>query len=132
MLKRLLVVPIVLVSAAALITIAVSNRHPVKIVLDPISEVPLPGLVWEAPFFVFLLGTLILGVILGGMRTWLGQSHWRRSARHRAQDAMRWEAEAARLQREREEAVQAGRTAGGAVALAAGNGHGRSLAVARR
>lgn len=103
MFKRLLVLPIVFAVAAILITIAVANRHPVKIVLDPISEVPLIS--FELPFFVFLLGALIIGVMLGGMRTWVGQSHWRRNARVRAQEALRWQSEADRLQREREEAL---------------------------
>lgn len=112
MLKRLLVLPVVFVLAAVLITIAVSNRHPVRIVLDPISEVPV--LTLELPFFVYLLGALIIGVILGGTRTWLGQSYWRRSARMRAQEAMRWQAEADRLQREREDMLTAsGGAAGG-------------------
>lgn len=104
-LKRLLVLPIVVLVAGLLITIAVSNRHPVKIILDPISDVPV--LAFELPFFVYLLVALIIGVVLGGMRTWIGQSHWRRSARMRAQDAMRWQAEADRLQREREEMLVA-------------------------
>lgn len=130
MLKRILVLPLVLAVAALLITIAVSNRHPVRIVLDPLSEQPL--LAFELPFFVYLLGALILGVVLGGMRTWLGQSHWRRSARARAQDAMRWEAEASRLQREREEAVVASRASNATPAGAGTAGSGRSLALARR
>lgn len=131
MLKRLLVVPIVLAVAAVLITIFVSNRHPVRMVLDPISDQPV--LAFEAPFFIYLAAALLVGVVLGGMRTWLGQSHWRRSARHRAQEAMRWEAEASRLQREREEALQAGRSgSGGALASLGGGSQGRSLAVVRR
>ena len=121
MLKRLLVLPVVFIAASVLITIAVSNRHPVRIVLDPISEVPV--LAFELPLFVFLLGALIIGVLLGGMRTWLGQSHWHRSARSRAQEAMRWHAEADRLQRERD-AMLTG--AGGSTGL------GRGLVPARR
>jgi uncharacterized integral membrane protein len=110
-LKRLLVLPVVFIVAALLITVAVSNRHPVRIVLDPISEVPV--LTFELPFFVYLLGALIIGVVLGGTRTWLGQSYWRRSARMRAQEAMRWQAEADRLQREREDLLGGNSAAGG-------------------
>ena len=121
MLKRLLVLPIVVLAAGLLITIAVSNRHPVKIILDPISDVPV--LAFELPFFVYLLVALIIGVVLGGMRTWIGQSHWRRSARMRAQDAMRWQAEADRLQREREEML---------VAASGNKNLSRALVTARR
>jgi hypothetical protein len=123
MLKRLLVLPIVLLTAGTLITIFVSNRHPVRIILDPISETPV--LAFELPFYVYLAGALIIGVILGGMRTWIGQSHWRRSARTRAQEAMRWQAEADRLQRERE--AHLGETGAGG-----GRPVGRALAVLRR
>lgn len=129
MLRRLLVLPIVLVTAAILITVAVSNRHPVRIVLDPISEVPV--LAFELPFFVYLLGALIVGVMLGGMRTWVGQSHWRKRARIRAQEAMRWQAEADRLQREREDAISAARSVGESGMAGAGSS-GRALAVVRR
>jgi hypothetical protein len=120
-LRRLLILPIVLVTAGILITVFVSNRHPVRIVLDPISDVPV--LAFELPFYVYLAGALILGVILGGMRTWVGQSHWRRSARTRAQEAMRWQSEADRLQREREESL-AGPSASGSTT--------KALAVLRR
>ena len=118
--KRLLVLPIVLVTAGVLITVFVSNRHQVRLVLDPISEVPV--LAFELPFYVYLAGALIVGVALGGMRTWIGQSHWRRSARARAQEAMRWQAEADRLQREREELLTDSRAGsssptGGALAV---------------
>ncbi len=121
MLRRLLILPIVLVTAGVLITVFVSNRHPVRIVLDPISDIPV--LAFELPFFVYLAGALILGVLLGGMRTWVGQSHWRRSARTRAQEAMRWQSEADRLQREREDLLTDTRTTGATA---------KALAVLRR
>jgi hypothetical protein len=40
---------------------------------------------------------------------WLTQSRWRRSARRRAADASRWQAEATRLTRERDREVEASR-----------------------
>lgn len=122
MLRRLLILPIVLVTAGVLITVFVANRHPVRLVLDPISDVPV--LAFEMPFYVYLAGALILGVLLGGMRTWVGQSHWRRSARVRAQEAMRWQAEADRLQREREQMLIDSRQP-------AGSASSRALAVMR-
>lgn len=105
-----------------LVTLAVTNKHLVPLKLDPFRPDD-PVLSIEAPLFYFLLGALIAGVLLGGVATWMTQGHWRRSARTRAQDAMRWQAEADRLAREREAAIEAD---GGTTGL------GKALAVIRR
>jgi len=100
-----------------LITLAVANRHAVRLVLDPFRpENPVVSAV--LPFYAFLFGTLIIGVIIGGIATWIAQSHWRRAARRRSQEAARWKAEADRLTRERDQSVArerpgAGRTTSG-------------------
>jgi hypothetical protein len=54
------------------------------------------------------------------------QSRWRRTARRRAQEALRWQAEADRLARERDQAALAARQRD------AGAGAGKALAVAGR
>lgn len=93
--------------AIALIALAVSNRHEARLVLDPFRpESPAVSLV--LPFYAFLLAALLIGVVAGGTAAWMGQSRWRRTARHRTQEAMRWQAEADRLARERDADV--GRT----------------------
>ena len=68
--------------------------------LDPFRP-EAPALAVDGPFYVFLFAALIAGVVLGGWATWMSQGHWRKSARHRAQDAVRWRSEADRLARER-------------------------------
>jgi uncharacterized integral membrane protein len=103
MIRLLLAFP----AALLLITLAVSNRHSVRMVLDPFRPEQ-PALALELPFYAYIFAALVAGVLLGGASTWLGQSHWRKSARGRAQDAMRWRAEADRLARERDETVEAG------------------------
>ncbi|MDX2159118.1 MAG: hypothetical protein SFW09_21645 [Hyphomicrobiaceae bacterium] len=120
MLKRVVRLLIAFPAALLLITLAVSNRHGVRLVLDPFRP-EAPALAVEMPFYFFLFGALVAGVVLGGWATWLGQSQWRRMARSRAQDAMKWRAEADRLARERDDSLEAG---GGAGA--------RALAVVRR
>ena len=122
MLWRVVRLILSLAALAVIVTIAVSNRHTVPLILDPISEKPI--LFIERRLFEYLLVTLIFGVLLGGTATWLTQSHWRRSARSRAQEAMRWQAEADRLARDREQAVLA--------TGAATTGTGKTLAVVRR
>ena len=101
MLRRLISLLIAFPLGIALVAIAISNRHPVSLVLDPFNP-EVPALSVTLPFYAYLLGALVVGVILGGAATWLGQSRWRRTARVQGQRAQRYEAEAERLTRERE------------------------------
>lgn len=119
MLKRVFRLLLAFPAALFLITLAVSNRHAVKLVLDPFRPEN-PALSLVLPFYAYIFAALVAGVLLGGASTWFGQGHWRKTARTRAQDAMRWRAEADRLTRERDETVEAG-----------GSGA-RALAVVRR
>ena len=54
------------------------------------------------PFYVYLFGMLLVGIVIGGVATWMTQARWRRTARRRAAEAQRWQAEADRLARERQ------------------------------
>ena len=84
-----------------LVAIAVSNRQPVDLILDPFRP-ETPALSIELPFYIYLLVALVVGVILGGIATWMGQSRWRQTARTQGRRAARWQAEADRLVRERD------------------------------
>lgn len=101
MLRRVLSVLIAFPLGAVLVAIAISNRHPVQLILDPFRP-ETPALSVQLPFYAYLLGALVVGVILGGMATWVGQSRWRRTARTQVQRAQRFQAEADRLSRERD------------------------------
>lgn len=121
MLRRIVLLLVAFPAAALLITLAIANRHAVKLVLDPFRpEAPVLSMV--LPFYAYLFGALFAGVLLGGAAVWMGQGRWRRTARHRTQEAMRWQAEADRLSREREAAVAAERPAphGGKLITASG------------
>jgi hypothetical protein len=73
----------------------------VRLVLDPFRpDDPVLSLV--LPLYVYLLGTLLIGIIIGGIATWMAQARWRRTARRRTAESMRWQAEADRLTRERQ------------------------------
>jgi uncharacterized integral membrane protein len=74
--KLLLLVPIIIVAVA----IAVANRHSVTFSLDPFAETN-PALSIDLPLFWLLFGALALGVLLGGIATWLRQAKWRKAAR---------------------------------------------------
>lgn len=104
MLKRIIWLLIAFPAAALLITLAIANRHSVRLVLDPFRpETPVLSVV--LPFYGFLFGALLIGVVLGGAATWLSQSRWRRTARVRNGEAKRWRSEADRLTRERDAEV---------------------------
>jgi hypothetical protein len=100
-LKRILWLLVAFPSAIILVTLAVANRHSVRLVLDPFRpEAPVLSLM--LPFYAYLLIALVVGVILGGTAAWLGQRRWRRAAHKRTLEARRWQAEADRLTRERD------------------------------
>lgn len=108
MLKRVVRLLIAFPVALLLITLAVSNRHSVRMILDPFRP-ETPALAIDLPFYAYVFAALVAGVLLGGWSAWIGQSHWRKTARARTQDAMEWRSEADRLSRERDESIEPGR-----------------------
>jgi hypothetical protein len=124
-LRRIVWLLVAFPAAAILVTLAVANRHAVRLVLDPFRP-DTPVLWLELPFYAYLLIALVIGVALGGTATWMTQSRWRRTARRRAQEALRWQAEADRLARERDQAALVARQRD------TGAGAGKALAVAGR
>lgn len=125
MLRRVVWLLVAFPAAAILVTLAVANRHAVRLVLDPFR--PEEPVLWiDLPFYAYLLTALVIGVALGGTATWMTQSRWRRTARRRAQEALRWQAEADRLARERDQAAIVARQGSSA------STNGRALAVAGR
>jgi uncharacterized integral membrane protein len=108
MLRRIVWFFVAFPVAILLITLAVANRHGVRLVLDPFRPGD-PVISLLLPFYAYLLGALLVGVVIGGAATWMTQAGWRRSARQRAADAHRWQAEADRLTRERDRQLEASR-----------------------
>lgn len=105
MLKRFLWGVLAIPVALVMVTLAVANRTPVRLVLDPFKP-ETSDLAIQLPLYAYLLGALIVGVVLGGLATWLTQGRWRKTARSKSQDAMRWQAEVDRLSRERDQRVE--------------------------
>jgi hypothetical protein len=98
---RKLVLAFVLVPlGVVLIALAVANREPAQLVLDPFGASSGPSL--EGPFFLFLLGAFALGLLIGGMATWVGQHKWRRIAREETRQARDWRRQADRFEKELE------------------------------
>jgi uncharacterized integral membrane protein len=79
-----------------LVVFAVANRHFVTVSFDPLDPADPLGTV-RLPLFVVIIGVAILGVIAGGIATWIGQRRWRRAARRHQAEAIEAKAELANL-----------------------------------
>jgi len=88
-------------AAIVLLTLAVVNRHGVRLVLDPFRPEE-PVLFVMLPFYAYLIGSLLIGIVIGGLAVWVTQAGWRRAARRRGAEAQRWRTEVDRLARERQ------------------------------
>jgi uncharacterized integral membrane protein len=108
-LRRIVWLLIALPAGLLLVTLAVANRHEVRLSLDPFRpEAPVLSLV--LPFYAYLFAAMLVGILLGGFAMWLSQARWRRSARVQGRAAARWHAEADRLTRERDALTNAAPT----------------------
>ncbi len=60
------------------IVFAVSNRQLVALSMDPFSQTD-PALAINLPLFLIIAGALLLGMLIGGAVTWVGQGTVRRN-----------------------------------------------------
>ncbi len=109
MLRRIVRFVVVLPIVVVLVALGVANIHDVRLALDPFRPDD-PALSIVLPFYVWLLAALIVGVVIGGVATWIdpGALAAQRAAAQDA-EARRWRAEADRLHRERERELEAAR-----------------------
>ncbi len=94
MLRKVVTIFVVVPLGIVLVVFAVANRHAITVSLDPFGAAA-PALSATMPLFVVILLCLLIGVIVGGVATWISQGRWRRAAR-------RLDAEARALRIERE------------------------------
>ena len=78
--KRLFAWVLALPIAVVAVTLAVANRKPVTLSLDPFNP-EAPALAVSLPLFAVVFGALIVGVIAGGTVVWLRQGRARKEAR---------------------------------------------------
>ena len=78
-----------------LIVLSVANRQSVTLALNPFNPQD-SVLSLTAPFFLFLILTLILGMAIGSAVTWWTQGRYRKQARVEAREAIKWQTEADR------------------------------------
>jgi uncharacterized integral membrane protein len=96
---RRVVAAIVLVPlAVVIIAFAVANRQNVTVSLDPFNP-DVPAASMTKPLFVVLIAVLIVGVIIGGIASWLRQAKWRRAARRLEREVANLQGEVEMLKR---------------------------------
>jgi len=90
-LKALILFPV----AVLVVLLAVANRAPVTVSLDPFSR-EVPEIAFTLPLFALIFLAVMLGVIIGGVAAWLTQSKHRRAERIYKREARRLRADTVR------------------------------------
>lgn len=90
--------------AILVLLMAVANRAPVLLSLDPFTK-EAPQFSVTLPLWVILFGAVTLGVVFGGAMSWLAQAKHRRAERRLRREARHLRTETDRL---REHAGPAG------------------------
>lgn len=84
--KRVISIIILVPLAVILIALSVANRETVAFTIDPFNPGN-PALTYHAPLFLWLFGTLLVGVVIGSVVTWLTQGKHRRRERRYKKEA---------------------------------------------
>jgi uncharacterized membrane protein YciS (DUF1049 family) len=77
--RRFLFLFVLLPLAIIVVALSVANRDTVMLRLNPLA--PEAGWSFSAPLFVVLFATLAIGILAGGIATWIRQGKWRHAAR---------------------------------------------------
>jgi uncharacterized integral membrane protein len=75
-LKALILLPV----AVLIVLLAVANRAPVQLSLDPFSQ-DAPEIATNLPLFAVIFASVMIGIVIGGTATWLSQGKHRRARR---------------------------------------------------
>lgn len=67
------------------LVISIANRGAVTFSIDPFSAEN-PALAFSVPLYLLIFVALLLGVLIGGMSAWAGQTGWRKKARKTARE----------------------------------------------
>src|ERR1700730_6182780 len=95
--KRFVKVLFLVLLALPAIALLVANRHDVIICLDPFAGPTPEGTQITVQLFVFIGVAIMVGVIFGGVMTYLEQGKYRRAARRARREVVSLRAEVARL-----------------------------------
>ncbi|MCE4223808.1 DUF1049 domain-containing protein [Methylobacterium sp. C25] len=90
-LKALVLLPVAII----VVLLAVANRESVTLSFDPFS--PEPAFSVVLPLYAIVFAAVALGILVGGIGSWLGQGKTRASARHHRREREKLERETAQL-----------------------------------
>ncbi len=96
-LRKLVAAVVLIPLAIVIVAFAVANRQNVTISLDPFGSNPSGS--FSQPLFAVLVAALILGVIIGGIASWLRHGKWRRATRRLERELAGLRSEIERLKR---------------------------------
>ncbi len=80
MLNRIVAAVVLVPLAVIIIAFAMANRQSITISFDPFGGAE-PAASVTLPLFAIILLLLIVGVLIGGLASWLRQGKWRETAR---------------------------------------------------
>jgi len=80
LLRKILAAIVLVPLAVIIIAFAVANRQLVTVSFDPFSADE-PAAAVTLPLFALIMLLLIIGVLIGGLASWLQQGKWRGTAR---------------------------------------------------
>jgi len=98
--KSILRVIIFLPLALIILFFAMANRESVRIGLDPFAPSDGSGPSFEAPIFLVVLASMALGVLAGGVSSWLGHLPVRRAAKVARAEARKTRVEVEKLRQQ--------------------------------
>ncbi len=87
--RKLINILIMLPLAVVLIVLCVANRQNVRFSLDPFNTTE-PAISVTVPFFVFLFGALLAGIIIGWIANWMSQRKYRLELRTKRSEVERY------------------------------------------
>lgn len=86
--------------ALIILFFSMANRGPVRIGLDPFAANDGSGPSFEAPIFLVVLASMAIGVLAGGVSSWLGHLPVRRAARVARSEAKKTRIEVEKLRQQ--------------------------------
>jgi uncharacterized integral membrane protein len=88
---------VIILAAIVLLAFAYANHQFVTVSFDPFGSDGAIVPPVDAPLFVVVIVSAMLGVIAGAAATWLSQGRHRKAARRNRAEADKWRAQAERL-----------------------------------
>ena len=85
MLNRIVAAVVLVPLAVIIVAFAMANRESVTVSFDPFGGAQ-PAASMTLPLFVLIILLLIIGVVIGGLASWLRQGKWRGAARRLERD----------------------------------------------